>query len=185
MRNEVKYEWCYEEIQDGEVIDTDHEERLEAFGINRKTDTLVLVRNEGNDADGLLDRSWAYVKGGKLPENFSNESGASVEYKVPKAFHKELADYLSKTATKKSTMEQKFEIGNEVVRTDGGYTVGRKGKIVAIDSENKRAQVAWNGETKTWVAFTSLALTSVPYEITPVKFDEKGRRSSWAKYIRK
>lgn len=78
-----------------------------------------------------------------------------------------------------------YEIGQEVVRTDGGYTVGRRGKIIAIDSEKNRAQVAWYGETKTWVAFTSLALTSVPYEIIPTQYDTRGRRKVSAKYVRK
>jgi hypothetical protein len=51
---------------------------------------LVLVRNvgEGYKSDplsfGLIERSWAYVKDGKLPETFDDG------YSVPKRFHKEL-----------------------------------------------------------------------------------------------
>jgi hypothetical protein len=78
-----------------------------------------------------------------------------------------------------------MKTGDEVVRIDGGYTVGRKGKIIAINESNNRAQVSWYGENKTWVSFTSLASTSIPYEIIPMKFDEKGRRTFWPKYVRK
>lgn len=57
------------------------------------------------------------------------------------------------------------EIGQQVVRSKGDYVVGRVGEVVAIDTEKQRAQVQWNGETKTWVSFGSLEPTSIPYEI--------------------
>ncbi len=57
-----------------------------------------------------------------------------------------------------------MNIGIEVVRTKGDYVVGRVGTIVSIDETN-RAQVAWKGETTTWVSFSALAPTSIPYEI--------------------
>ena len=56
-------------------------------------------------------------------------------------------------------------IGQQVVRSKGDYVVGRIGNIIAIDTEKSRAQVDWNGETKTWVSFNSLEPTSIPYEI--------------------
>lgn len=68
-----------------------------------------------------------------------------------------------------------FQIGQQVVRSKGDYVVGRVGSIVAIDSEKNRAQVQWGGETKTWVSFNALALTSTPYEI----IRETGK---WPKY---
>ena len=46
-------------------------------------------------------------------------------------------------------MKTTLTIGQEVTRTAGDYVVGRKGTIVAIKGE--RVQVAWYGETKTWV----------------------------------
>ena len=46
-------------------------------------------------------------------------------------------------------MKTTLTIGQEVTRTAGDYVVGRKGIIVAIKGE--RVQVAWYGETKTWV----------------------------------
>ena len=56
-----------------------------------------------------------------------------------------------------------FEVGQEVVRTKGGYVVGRIGSVVAVDLTKNRAQV--NCGIKTWISFSSLALTSVPHEI--------------------
>ena len=65
-----------------------------------------------------------------------------------------------------------FQIGQEVVRSKGDYVVGRIGNVVAIDLDKNRAQVYWNGIT-TWVSFTSIALTSIPYEIiAPYKKDK-------------
>ena len=53
-----------------------------------------LVRDEGNEIDGLTDRYWAYVKGGKLPEYFSDSMGVPIKIKVPKRFHAILNQYL-------------------------------------------------------------------------------------------
>ena len=60
-----------------------------------------------------------------------------------------------------------LKIGDEVVRTKGDYVVGRTGLVVAIDELKNRAQVSWYSELKTWVSFSSLALTSIPYKIIP------------------
>jgi hypothetical protein len=60
---------------------------------------------------------------------------------------------------------QKFQIGQEVVRSKGDYVVGRIGKIISIDTEKHRAQVEWYNAPKSWVTFTALELTSIPYEI--------------------
>ena len=59
----------------------------------------------------------------------------------------------------------KFKIGQEVVRSKGDYVVGRIGSVIDIDSEGNRARVAWEGDSRTWVSFGSLELTSIPYEI--------------------
>ena len=53
-----------------------------------------------------------------------------------------------------------FTISQEVIRIKGDYVVGRKGLIVAIDSEKNRAQVQWYGNTKTWVSFNAIGLTT-------------------------
>jgi hypothetical protein len=53
---------------------------------------IVLVRDVGNDLDGLTDRAWAYMKDGKLPETFSYAGASNYEdsgIAVPKRFHRE------------------------------------------------------------------------------------------------
>ena len=62
-----------------------------------------------------------------------------------------------------------IQIGLEVVRSKGDYVVGRIGKVVAIDFDKNRAQVQWNHENKTWVSFSVIEPTSIPYEIIPAK----------------
>jgi hypothetical protein len=61
----------------------------------------------------------------------------------------------------------KVSIGLEVVRSKGDYVVGRIGNIIAIDTEKNRAQVEWTTAPKSWVSFSALEPTSIPYEIIP------------------
>ncbi len=97
MRSEIKYEWCYETVdEDGDIIDNDHEDVLAEFSKERETNTLVLIRDFGNEEEGLINRSWAYVKDGKLPICFSGENGEYPNQIVPKRFHLELTKYLIK-----------------------------------------------------------------------------------------
>ena len=74
---------------------------------------------------------------------------------------------------------QDATIGQEVVRAKGDYVVGRVGNIIAIDSEKNRAQVSWGS----WVSFTVIEPTSIPYEIIP---SHKKDKYTWTnpKYIR-
>lgn len=60
-------------------------------------------------------------------------------------------------------MNANLIIGQEVTRTTGDYVVGRKGIIVAIKGE--RVQVAWYGETKTWVNVKVITKGNV--DVTP------------------
>ena len=62
-----------------------------------------------------------------------------------------------------------FEIGQEVVRIKGDYVVGYTGTIITLDLEKNRAQVDWKETVKTWVSFSAIELTSIPYEITQDK----------------
>ena len=95
MRNTIKYEWTLEEIDNGDVVDSYFSDTLtfdkNLLGMNT---LLGLVRNEGNENDGVTDRLWAYVKNSKLPEYFSNADGQQVGYKVPVKYHNELKTYL-------------------------------------------------------------------------------------------
>lgn len=70
------------------------------------------------------------------------------------------------------------EISMEVVRSVGDYVVGRTGLIMDIDINANRVRVDWKGNTRTWVAVSSVEPTIIPYEI--VKKD-----GSYPKYIRK
>lgn len=75
-------------------------------------------------------------------------------------------------------------IGQELVRTDGGYVVGRRGTVLEIDTDKQRVRVQWKDEPRTWVAAKSLEPVTSPYTIKPMQFDGKGRRISWPKYIK-
>lgn len=87
MKNEIKYEWDIEEIDEhGDIIDHNHADRLGDLDLTELKDAnkrLVLIRDEGNQNDGLQERYWAYPINGVLPEYFSDAMG-EVQIKVPK-----------------------------------------------------------------------------------------------------
>ena len=113
MKNEMVYEWGIEQVtvyydlydpDDGmnvEDIDgTWFEDQLSAYpsddlmsaiekrrrsvGREEKHRRLVLLWHIGNDVDGELERSYAYVQDGRLPIEFENGR------KVPQRYHREL-----------------------------------------------------------------------------------------------
>lgn len=98
MKNKISYEWDVEEIDsDGDIIDHNHADKLSSY---KEIDgVLVLVRDVGNSRDGVIDRSWAYVLGKKLPEYFTDTDEAKVA-KVPQKFHDELAKYFEQSKSK-------------------------------------------------------------------------------------
>jgi hypothetical protein len=76
-------------------------------------------------------------------------------------------------------------IGTEVVRSKGDYVVGRRGIVIAIDTEKNRAQVSWHHETKTWVKIEAIEPTSIPYEILPARPTcQRTGRMFWQTYKR-
>lgn len=86
----VYYEWAVEERDEhGDAIDVSHYETYKAAAdsaaqwLDGKAYDIVLVYNMGCDSEGILERSWAYVDGGKLAETFENGRN------VPKRFLKE------------------------------------------------------------------------------------------------
>ena len=88
MRNKVSYEWVAEETDEhGDIIEPWFGESLhEVLYCTMDSQFKVrvaLVRNEGNDEDGLQDRQYAYVVNGLL-EPF--DGGAM----IPKRFFKEV-----------------------------------------------------------------------------------------------
>lgn len=60
-------------------------------------------------------------------------------------------------------------IGTEVVRSKGDYVVGRTGVVIALDTENNRAQVEWYTASTSWVKIGAIEPTSIPYEIIEPK----------------
>lgn len=91
MRNKVHYEWDVETMDEhGDVLDHFHcdtaEKALDELdeATAQEPRQLVLVRDEGNEEDGITNRTWAYVKDGQLPIYFQDENF------VPVRFHKEL-----------------------------------------------------------------------------------------------
>ena len=95
----ILYEWDVEEVDrdSGDILNHNHGDKLSwllpAFGniITQGRGDLVLVRDEGNNTEGLLDRHWAYVKDGVLPEYFADSMGENTSIRVPQRFHRELA----------------------------------------------------------------------------------------------
>jgi hypothetical protein len=87
MRSKVYYEWDFETVdENGDIIDHHHADKLkeiEHFRTGEEKGDFVLVRNVGNDMDGLVDRQWAYPVGGEMPSEF--DGGA----KVPQRYIKE------------------------------------------------------------------------------------------------
>jgi len=90
------YEWDVELVDEYEdVLDHDFSEKCPGIptqktfrGEEGEYEMLVLVKNVYRQWD-LSDRTWAYVKEGKLPEYFSDAWQREAS-KVPKRFHKEL-----------------------------------------------------------------------------------------------
>lgn len=100
-RNLINYEWVIELIDEyGDIIDVHHADAY-AEAVKRKDQFLAdppnwldhidigLVRDVGNDVDGLIDRSWAYMlPDGNLETDFSYGGGETGVH-VPKRFIKE------------------------------------------------------------------------------------------------
>ena len=90
----VAYEWSYELTDEhGDIIDSNFADKLSYFSKSEKVGDLVLVRNEGDEINGVEDRQWAYVKDGKLPLKFSDARNQEIDIDVPKRFFKELEKY--------------------------------------------------------------------------------------------
>lgn len=95
------YEWDVEELDapatadDPEIVDHNFcDSYAEAVAILAGLDApgrIVLVRNVGNDVEGLTDRAWAYVVDGKLPDEFTYGADEYSGIRVPKRFHAEAA----------------------------------------------------------------------------------------------
>jgi len=97
MRLQITYEWTLEQIEDGDIVDIDFSDQLDfdvALVLDKPYYQLGLVMNEGNESKGVVNRLWAYEKGGKLPEYFCNAMQEPTGYKVPAKYHADLKKYL-------------------------------------------------------------------------------------------
>jgi hypothetical protein len=106
-KTDVRYEWLVETLDldncnsddadDADIIEVYHADTYaEALKWAEQADQPVrigLVRDRGNDLEGLLDRQWAYLTAGTmgtLPERFDWGGGETNGAKVPERFHREL-----------------------------------------------------------------------------------------------
>lgn len=89
MRTKIIYEWDLELSDGNEVLDHSHFDTCPGLPTEKNV-SLVLIRDvwecdeKTGEPDDLEDRSWAYIKDGKLPKTFDDG------FKVPQRFHKEL-----------------------------------------------------------------------------------------------
>lgn len=101
MKMEVTIEWLLEVLEDAEpdadIAEVHHcgsyaeaKDAAENFYTGQPI-VIGLVRDVGNDEEGLVDRQWAYLKDGKLPERFDWGGGEDGGAKVPARYHKEIA----------------------------------------------------------------------------------------------
>ena len=98
MKKELCYEWSLETLDENhDIMDCNFEDTLTFDKGSLEGNDLCLLRNIGNEEEGLIDRVYAYVKDGKLPAYFESEMGGEGNsYKIPERFHKELSKYLDK-----------------------------------------------------------------------------------------
>ena len=64
MRLKTYYEWCAETVDcNDDIVDADHAELGELASLLplHADQRLCVVKNVGNDEEGLQDRQWAYV----------------------------------------------------------------------------------------------------------------------------
>lgn len=95
MANQVTWEWAVETYINGDVegdIDTLHEnnlaDALNDFDPDDTNQRLVLICDIGNDYEGLVERGWAYVTDGILPESAVDSYDRYVR-KVPAKIRRE------------------------------------------------------------------------------------------------
>lgn len=110
MKTEVIVEWLLEVLDgpddgsDPDILDVRHAATFEAVrkyvrhevenGWNPDHMRIGLVRDRGNEDEGIICRSWAYISSGKLPSYF-NDTDQDVA-KVPAKYQNEIDAYMKK-----------------------------------------------------------------------------------------
>jgi hypothetical protein len=88
----TSYEWIVETLEGEDIVDVIH---CNSYGHAVDVARLIaakgtavaigLVRDQGNETEGLQNRQWAYLdKDGRLPEWFDGRNA------VPKKYHREV-----------------------------------------------------------------------------------------------
>lgn len=86
----ISYEWVFEEYdKNGDIVDPLFSETLWQALQNtpdnpNNTVGIALVKNIGDNEEGLTSREYAYLKNNKLSDEFDDG------YKIPKRFHDEV-----------------------------------------------------------------------------------------------
>jgi hypothetical protein len=93
------YEWLIETLEcdceDADIAEVNHHDTLaeaRAWAASIEGPHRIgLVRDVGNDLEGITDRQWAYLDAaGRLPE-FFHDGVDFTDTRVPKRFHVEVA----------------------------------------------------------------------------------------------
>ena len=94
-RSRTSYEWGVEFVIDDEHEDIDDTFYFDSFAEAKREaekpcegyrNVIVLIRDQGSEDRGVVDRQWAYLEDdGTLPEEFDGGN------RVPKRFHQEVA----------------------------------------------------------------------------------------------
>jgi hypothetical protein len=95
----VTYEWDVEEMDGDDIVDHNHfDTYAEALAfansshMRGKPWRMVLVRDVGNDVEGLTNRAWAYLDYARLrlPKFFDYGDDVGSSIAVPKRFQAEV-----------------------------------------------------------------------------------------------
>ena len=92
----VFYEWDIETCDGEDIIDHNHDDVCPGIPSD-PAEKLVLVRDVTDPNEGVIDRQWAYVTDGVLPDHFL-DAGDRPQSKVPRRFQKELMSAIARTA---------------------------------------------------------------------------------------
>lgn len=91
MARKTTYEWSIELLEEGDIVDSDFSETINGLPGNmldlEPNHQVCLVKNIGSETETIVERGWAYIKDGVLPEDFDNGD------RVPARFHREIETY--------------------------------------------------------------------------------------------
>lgn len=89
MRREVAYEWEAQRVSDdghADLMELDHDTDLKGLLRRNPGWIICLIRETGNEDEGVVDRSYAYPDDAGLPEEF--DSGHKVPGRYRRAWAK-------------------------------------------------------------------------------------------------